>query len=215
VAWRPVDPEDAHREALAAGCARFRRLEGCEFAEGALWFADTAGGPDKGGQIFRYRPAGRTLELFYEAGDRRHTEQPDNLTVTPFGDLWYCTDGRRRLVGLTPAGEVYEVARNRLNDSEFAGPTFSPDGRTLFLNVQSPGLTFAVWGPFGAGEGWEGSPRAAAPDLQPRHARRLAAAAPPSAVAPSVSEEVADGAARHGISALEAAAYERLGVTLG
>jgi secreted PhoX family phosphatase len=211
VAWRPVDPEDAHRDALALGCARFRRLEGCDFAYGTLWFADTSGGPGKGGQIFRYRPASRTLELFYEAAGRRQTETPDNLTVTPFGDLWYCTDERKRLVGLTPAGEVYEVARNRLNGSELAGPTFSPDGRTLFLNLQSPGLTFAIWGPFD--QGLEGSRRAA---VRARGgARGLAAAAPPETVAPTVSEAVAAGAARHGISALEAAAYERLGVTLG
>jgi secreted PhoX family phosphatase len=31
---------------------------------------------------------------------------------------------------------------------EFAGVTFSPDGETLFVNVQIPGLTFAIWGPW-------------------------------------------------------------------
>jgi hypothetical protein len=32
---------------------------------------------------------------------------------------------------------------------EFAGSTFSPDGHTLFVNIQaSRGLTFAIWGPW-------------------------------------------------------------------
>jgi secreted PhoX family phosphatase len=33
---------------------------------------------------------------------------------------------------------------------EFAGATFSPDGGTLFVNIQSSkGITFAIWGPWG------------------------------------------------------------------
>jgi hypothetical protein len=31
---------------------------------------------------------------------------------------------------------------------ELAGACFSPDGGTLFFNVQQPGMTFAVWGPW-------------------------------------------------------------------
>jgi len=33
---------------------------------------------------------------------------------------------------------------------EFAGATFSPDGQTLFVNIQTPGLTLAIWGAVGA-----------------------------------------------------------------
>ncbi|KON88120.1 hypothetical protein AF332_15760 [Sporosarcina globispora] len=29
-----------------------------------------------------------------------------------------------------------------------AGGVFSPDGNTLFVNIQSPGQNFAIWGPF-------------------------------------------------------------------
>ena len=35
-----------------------------------------------------------------------------------------------------------------MSNQEFAGATFSPDGRTLFVNVQEPGTTFAIWGPW-------------------------------------------------------------------
>ena len=32
-------------------------------------------------------------------------------------------------------------------DDEFAGSTFSPDGHTLFVNIQAGrGMTFAIWG---------------------------------------------------------------------
>jgi secreted PhoX family phosphatase len=39
---------------------------------------------------------------------------------------------------------------SHFND-EFAGSTFSPDGGTLFVNIQaSAGMTFAIWGPWAA-----------------------------------------------------------------
>ena len=38
---------------------------------------------------------------------------------------------------------------NAMDDSEFAGATFSPDGDTLFVNIQGePALTLAIWGPW-------------------------------------------------------------------
>ena len=58
----------------------------------------------------------------------------------------------------TRQGELFDIALNRLVSStgtprfgdEFAGSTFSPDGRTLFVNIQaSRGMTFAIWGPWG------------------------------------------------------------------
>ncbi|HKX32612.1 MAG TPA: alkaline phosphatase PhoX, partial [Blastocatellia bacterium] len=53
--------------------------------------------------------------------------------------------------GLTPDGEIFDFALNIVPDFadfEFAGATFSPDGETLFVNIQTPGLTFAIWGPW-------------------------------------------------------------------
>ena len=51
-------------------------------------------------------------------------------------------------MGSTDSGEVFFLARNELNDSEFAGPTFSTDKQTLFANIQSPGHVLAIQGPF-------------------------------------------------------------------
>jgi secreted PhoX family phosphatase len=162
VVWHDVDPADPRSGALAAGAARFQRLEGSHFAGGAFWFDDTAGGEGRHGQVFRLLPSGDPggggrdrLELYLESDDTERLDSPDNLVVTPWGDVWLAEDGDgiQRVMGITPEGETYEFARNRLiratgsdDASEFCGPTFSPDGRTFYLNVQSPGHTFAIAG---------------------------------------------------------------------
>jgi len=49
---------------------------------------------------------------------------------------------------VTREGRLYTLGLNVLNLSEFAGATFSPDGSTLFVNIQRPGLTLAITGPW-------------------------------------------------------------------
>ena len=202
VVWEDVNPEEPHEDAEEKGGARFNRLEGAHFSGGAFWFDDTAGGEKRLGQVFRYLPATNTLELFYEGTDANKMESPDNIVVTPWGDLWFAEDGdgENRVMGITPEGEVYKFASNRVSDSEFAGPTFAPDGNTFFLNIQNPGITFAIWGPFAR--------------RNAGRQRQMAAAAPPAALAPKVSGELAEAADGFGMSQLEAAAYDRLGVSL-
>ncbi len=99
-------------------------------------------------------------------------------------------------MGIEPDRHVYEIAANRVNDDELTGPCFSPDGQTLFLSIQEAGISFAIWGPF------------ATPDAG--RERRMAAAASPGDFGPSVGAEGAEFALRHGISRLEAAAFQRL-----
>jgi uncharacterized protein len=201
VVWRSVDPSEAHADALRKGCARFNRLEGCDFSAGALWFADTVGGEEHLGQVYRYLPATGTLELFIESSSRNRMQSPDSLVVAPWGDLLFCEDGdgHDRLIGIDPSGHTYELARNRLNDSELVGATFSPDGLTLFLSVQYPGITFAIWGPF--------------PGRNPGRARAMAAG-DPGELGPEISAELGEAAERERLSPLEAAALARLGVPL-
>jgi secreted PhoX family phosphatase len=197
VVWRTVDAADPHREALAKGCARFNRLEGCAFGGGATWFADTVGGEHHLGQIYRYVPGTETLELFLEPTHKTKMQSPDSLVVAPWGDLLFCEDGRGhdRLMGIEPNGSVYELAANQLGDGELVGCCFSPDGQTMFLSIQEPGITFAIWGPF------------ASPDAGRK--RRLAAGSPGD-LGPKLGAEGAEFALRHGISRLEAAAIQRL-----
>ena len=52
------------------------------------------------------------------------------------------------LRGVTPAGQLYAIGRLRLQ-TELAGACFSADGRTLFVNIYSPGATLAITGPWG------------------------------------------------------------------
>jgi len=54
-----------------------------------------------------------------------------------------------RLVGVTAKGGIYTFAYNRVH-TEFAGAVFSPDGTTLFVNLQDAGKTIAITGPWAA-----------------------------------------------------------------
>jgi secreted PhoX family phosphatase len=213
VVWKTVNPEEPHEDAEELKAARFNRLEGAYFEGGVFWFDDTIGGEERLGQIFRLHPSGTdsdtddTLELFYEGTDRNNIESPDNIVVTPWGDLWFAEDetiedgdSRNRIVGVTPGGETYVFARNVKSNSEFAGPTFAPDGKTFFVNTQTDGLTFAIWGPFAR--------------RSRTRQRQMAVAAPPTHLAPQVSGELAEAAKKFGMSPLEAAAYDRLGVSI-
>ena len=153
VAWielEDVDPEhDTLREsAQKKGAAVFRRGEGMCYANPELYWTATNGGAAQVGQIFRYNPKQETLELFVESPGMGVLDYPDNLTLSPFGDLIVCEDGRGEqfLIGITPEGTYYKFARNALNNSEFAGVCFAPDGRTMFVNIYHPGMTLAIWG---------------------------------------------------------------------
>ena len=143
------------------GAARFARGEGMWWDKGWIYFVCTNGGLNKKGQVWRYSPSpdeGKPgeknrpgkLELFIEPNDGSLVENADNLTVAPWGDLILCEDGPEEqfLVGVTPEGLLYKLGRNVFNNSEFAGSTFSPDGTTLFVNIQNPGITLAITGPW-------------------------------------------------------------------
>jgi hypothetical protein len=150
-----------HRAQREHGCAIFARTEGVWGDEDAVYIGCTSGGREKIGQIWTYRPsphegterereAPATLELFIEPNDKSLVENADNLTIAPWGDLIVCEDSRDddNLVGVTPDGRLYRFAHNARSKSEFAGVCFSPDGSTLFVNIQSDGLTFAIEGPW-------------------------------------------------------------------
>lgn len=157
-------PGDTLRdEGFAAGAARFARGEGMWAGDDGIYFCCTNGGAAKAGQIFRLAfdgghgiDEGVTLELFIQPDDPSVLENADNVTVVPDGPLRghlvVCEDGsgEQFLVLVSPRGECSKLARNALSSSEFAGATFSPDGSTLFVNIQGNGLTLAITGPWQA-----------------------------------------------------------------
>ena len=171
VEWRDIDnvtaPEDDLRlRGFESGAAKFARGEGMwRGHHGEIYFAATSGGAKKKGQIWRYQPSPKEgmpeeksapgkLELFVEAAcNDAIVEDADNLTIAPWGDLIVCEDRTTdvvRLVGVTPDGAQYPFAMNHTN-GELAGVCFSPDGSTLFVNIQKRGLTLAITGP------WQGT----------------------------------------------------------
>lgn len=165
-----VDPEDAEDcpgavfdQGLEQGGALFARLEGCWFGDGGVYFHSTTGGDAELGQVWKFEPEdGGILALVFESPGTAVLGRPDNITVSPRGGIVICEDrsGTNYLRGLTRSGTIFPFARNIISNSEFAGACFSPDGETLFVNIQGvtrsgrsgmPGMTFAIWGPWERG----------------------------------------------------------------
>ncbi len=156
-------------QGLAKGAAIFSRLEGAVSRGGTVYFTSTQGGsrpsdsPEPSGfghgrgQIWAYHSPTQTLHLLYESPSREVLDFPDNITTSRTGTLVLCEDGDRGnyLRGLATDGRIFDFAKNNIagrTDDEFAGATFSPDFRTLFVNIQaSSGLTFAIWGTWARG----------------------------------------------------------------
>ncbi|GGR47657.1 alkaline phosphatase PhoX [Streptomyces roseolus] len=145
---------------------RGRKLEGMWWADGGAYVVSSyareeSPGEDHDGQVWFYDPKRRTLTLKVLFGVNPAPEQdgaydsPDNITVSPYGGLVIAEDGEgvQHLVGATDSGRTYPIARNDLNDSEFAGVVFSPDGDTLYASIQNPGIMVAITGP------WRRQPR--------------------------------------------------------
>ena len=158
----PVIPAGRDRtqvfsQGFAAGGAAFARLEGAWYDGGSVFFNSTSGGDAGFGQIWEYRPRGRSggqLILIFESPSETVLDAPDNICVSPRGGLALCEDGdnEQYVRGINERGEIFDFALNMLpGDNEFAGACYSPDGEVMFVNVQTPGVSFAIRGPFGRG----------------------------------------------------------------
>lgn len=118
----------------------------------------------------------QTLRALFVSGHQLAANNPDNITVSPRGGVVLCEDGGEsadqfgpgaRLLGLTGGGETFYLAKNNaeLTDTqiaragkqvpegdyrrgEFCGACWDPEGRTLFINIQTPGITLAITGPW-------------------------------------------------------------------
>ncbi len=167
--WSPNNPmpnDDAIAAVAAQGFAKngaqFARPEGCWYGNGYIWFSATRGGAtqlegnrfgeygDGRGQIWKFDPLCQTLTLVFQSTDPAVLDLPDNLTVSPNGKVVICEDGGdgNFVRCLDHDGTLSNVAENRTErpNDEFAGVCFSPDARTMFVNIQAvDGLTFIIW----------------------------------------------------------------------
>lgn len=166
VTWIDLDDvdngaNDLRERGAARGAATFARGEGLTATDDDIVFTCTIGGRFRLGQVFAYRPSphegdpaeretpGR-LSLIAESTPESILRNADNLTMAPWGDLILCEDTSDHcgLVGIRADGSLYELADNAYSGSELSGVCFSPDGTTLFVNIQYPGTTLAITGPF-------------------------------------------------------------------
>ena len=172
VRWVDIPDPDADNgsatavfdQGYAQGGARFARLEGCWYGDASIYFHVTNGGDAQVGQVWRYLPTSHDrgdLLLVFESPSPDVLDYPDNITVSPRGGIVICEDGggEQYLRGLTPQGAIFDLGKNLLNASEFAGGCFSPDGRVLFVNIMGAtldngaeeGRTLAIRGPWERG----------------------------------------------------------------
>ncbi|MEU6081798.1 alkaline phosphatase PhoX [Streptomyces sp. NPDC047108] len=173
VDWVDVPDRDARetpvRKQFRDGeVTRARKLEGMWWADGGAYIVSSYAREESpaahDGQVWFYDPRRRTLTLKVllavnpDPSKDGRLDGPDNITVSPYGGLVIAEDGEgvQHLFGATDDGRTYPIARNDLNIgteeepefSEFTGVTFAPDGRTLFANIQDPGIMVAITGPW-------------------------------------------------------------------
>lgn len=131
------------------------------------------------GAVWVYDIHRRELRAIFVSTNPVAANNPDNLTISPRGGIILCEDGGGvedefglgdRLLGLQGNGDSYIFAKNNVvleaadisragkkveagdfRDTEFCGACFDPFGSVLFVNLQTPGITFAIVGPWQRG----------------------------------------------------------------
>jgi secreted PhoX family phosphatase len=175
VSWVDIDDPDpatdtVRYQAQARGAAIFGRLEGAWYGNGRIYVITTNGGPVRQGQVFELDPVTDELRVLFASPGSDVLNAPDNMCVSPRGGLVLCEDGdgTEYIHGLTTDGEIFQFAANNVDlrggsagkrvastdyrGSEWAGSVFEPkNGNWLFVNVQSPGITLAITGPWRQG----------------------------------------------------------------
>lgn len=161
-----LDCSGVYSQGKAVGGLTFARLEGCVVYDGQVFVTATSGGDADSGQVWKLDPAANRLSLVYESPSSEVLDMPDNMTVSPRGGILLCEDGDyvpQRLQVLTEDGTLFPFAANNMcldgvfghcgdfRSSEWAGATFTADGEWLFVNLQKPGVTFAITGPWRKG----------------------------------------------------------------
>ena len=169
-------PGAVYLQGRRLGGARFLGLEGAAWQDGGVVFVASEAGDEEQGQVWRYEPQGDhrgRLKLVYESRSAKMLNQPDaieagarNLVVMAEDGDGDDAGGTNYLRVLTPRGRIVDLAQviepldlhywapddfpqpGPMGASEMAGPRWSPDGSRLFINVQYPGVTCVIEGPW-------------------------------------------------------------------
>lgn len=116
------------------------------------------------------------LVALFVSPDQTTANNPDNITISPRNGIVVCEDGGSftnqygeivgsRLLSIDNNGSANVFAENNViiesfirdkpfidkqdyRHQEFCGACFDPKGEILFVNIQTPGITFAIKGPW-------------------------------------------------------------------
>jgi len=135
---------------------------------GAVWVLDLASQRlhalfVSGHQLAAHNPDNITVSprggvLLCEDPDAAPAGSPDEygpgtrlVGLTRHGESYYFCKNNAELTASQIAGADKTIAEGDYRDSEFTGACWDPHGRTMFVNIQTPGITFAITGPWQRG----------------------------------------------------------------
>jgi secreted PhoX family phosphatase len=158
-------------QASAQGAARIVPGEGRWYGNGVVYVVSTSGGPAGQGQVFATTRSSTASGPVRVPG-RRHAQRPGQHLRQPArrpGALRGRHGAWSTCTASTPEGEIFPFAENAVvipsggvpgkaaapgsyTGSEWCGAVFEPkNGNWLFANLQSPGITVAITGPWRQG----------------------------------------------------------------
>ena len=159
------DTSGVFQQGWAAGACLFNRLEGCWADGDSIYFVSTSGGDAKNGDLnsptspsptataratgrsgstasgrassscTTSRRAARSWTRPTTSRSRRAAACWRRRTTRPTTPPRPTSEHVNRLIGISPRGEAFTFAVNVFSESELAGVCFSPDGKTLFVNL--------------------------------------------------------------------------------
>lgn len=159
VAWEPIPIPAPTRlqpstRRQVPGWSHFNGGEGIWYGEGFVYFATKSDH-----RIWAYETATASLSLVYDRdalGEGAILSEPDNVTVSPGGDVLVAEDhGDMQIVAITPDEALVPLVQAVGHDfSEMTGPVFDPSGTRLYFSSQRGagtsgiGITYEITGPF-------------------------------------------------------------------